>query len=106
MRDSASAMFAGANTVLISPIGIGRRMPLLPLFAMASIGLSQGHWTGAFASALFAENDQPIAIELLQMQTPKSSLKKSKTRIFGTPNPLSYLLEVIAMKADKISEFP
>jgi hypothetical protein len=39
------------------------------------------------------------------MKTPKSSLKKSETRIFGTPNPLSYLLEVIAMKADKIPEF-
>jgi hypothetical protein len=66
---------------------------------------AQGDWTGAFASALLAEIDQPIAIKFLQMQKPKSSLKKSKTRIFGTSDPLSYLLEVIAMKADKIPEF-
>jgi hypothetical protein len=48
--------------------------------------------------------DQPIAVEVLQLQTPKSSLKKSKTRIFGPPNPLSHLLEVIAVKADKLPE--
>jgi hypothetical protein len=35
--------------------------------------------TGAFASMLFAEFDQTIAIEFLEMQMARSLLKKSKT---------------------------
>src|SRR5580704_7291943 len=36
---------------------------------------AQGDWTGAFDSALFAELDQPIVIQLRQLETPKSFIE-------------------------------
>jgi hypothetical protein len=48
-------------------------------FDVSQIHTESGR-TGAFASTLFAEYNQTIAIESLEMQMTKSLLKKSKTR--------------------------
>jgi hypothetical protein len=65
------------STLAVEATRRGRRQRATRLFDATRIH-TQSDRTGAFASTLFAEFDQTIAIEFLEMQMANSLLKRSK----------------------------